>query len=273
MQFEDRLSKYLLSCLYGEHTLVEVGSDLLPDTVYADVLLIPESPLPQLPGAGLFARMTGERRCLVEAYSTSPTGEDLQTSRAKMALALRRAYRDGKGCQPPRGCLWILTPYWPQKGLEEVFAVEGEKREEGLLVWEGLETIYLVNTSLIELREETLLFRLLGRSFPRKEAVLTIFREQFEPYATLLNDFDLRFKKMAISEQIQQIDPRLLEDLQELRDTRQEVLLELGKEEGRKEGRKETQREIALQMLRQGFTSEQIQSVTSLSLEEIEKLS
>lgn len=76
MQFEDRLSKYLFGALFGEQTLVEVGSDLLPDTIYADVLLIPEDPLPELPGAGLFTRLTQARRCLIEAYSSSPSSED-----------------------------------------------------------------------------------------------------------------------------------------------------------------------------------------------------
>lgn len=272
MQFEDRLSKYLFGALFGEHTLVEVGSDLLPDTIYADVLIIPEEPLPELPGTGLFARHTQSRRCLVEAYSSSPSSEDLQTSRAKLQLALRRAYRDKKGPQPFRGCLWILTPYWPQKGLEEVFSREGEELEPGLLVWNDLEPIYLVNTSVIELREETLLFRLLSREFPRREAVLKIFSEQLEPYATLLDNFDLRFKRMAISDQIHEIDPRLVQDMNELRDTRREVLRELGKEEGREEGRQESIKEIALRMKEQGFTKEQIESVTGLTAEELDKL-
>jgi hypothetical protein len=49
---------------------------------------------------------------------------------------------------------------------------------------------------------------------------------------TVLNNFDLRFKKMAITEKIHQIDPRLLEDLIDLRDTREETLRELGQQEG-----------------------------------------
>jgi flagellar biosynthesis/type III secretory pathway protein FliH len=69
--------------------------------------------------------------------------------------------------------------------------------------------------------------------------VFEIFKTHIEPYVTVLNNFDLRFKKMAISPQIQQIDPRLLADLQELRDTREEVLRELGREEGRELGREE----------------------------------
>ena len=272
MQFEDRFSKYLFGVLFGEHTLVEVGSDLLPDTLYADVLLIPDEPLPELPGAELFTRLTGARRCLVEAYSSSPSSEDLQTSRAKLQLALRRAYRDKKGSQPPRGCLWVLTPHWPQKGMKEVFSQEGEEVEPGLLVWEGLEDIYLVNTSMIELREETLLFRLMSREFPRKEAVLKIFSEQMSSYVELLNNFDLRFKKMAVSEQLQQIDPRLLEDMKELVDTRQEVLLELGEKEGLERGREEEREKIARRMVEQGFSKEQIEATTGLSAEDVKKL-
>jgi hypothetical protein len=41
---------------------------------------------------------------------------------------------------------------------------------------------------------------------------------------------------MAISEQVHQLDPRLLKDLKELRDTREEALRALGREEGREEG-------------------------------------
>ena len=268
-KFKDRLGKFLFSRVFGEYTRLEVGTDLLPDTLYADVLLIPEAPLPPtIPGAGLLARLTGNKRCLVEPYSYSPSSEDLQTSIAKIHLALRRAYRDNLGAKPPRGCLWILTPIWPKKAISDVFAVAWEEREPGLYTWEGLETIYLVNTSVIGLREETLLFRLVSRGGPRKEAVLKIFREQLEPYVTLLNDFDLRFKQMAVSAEIQQIDPRLLEDWKELRDTREEVLRELGRKEGHKEGLEN----VARRMRQQGFSVDQIAGVTGLSPAEIEAL-
>jgi hypothetical protein len=237
MQFEDRLSKFLFRSLLEDYTTVEIGSDLLPDTFYADVLIIPDEPLLEtIPGLGLFARLTGTNRCLIEAYSRRCSAADLRTSLAKIRLALQRADKDGMGRKPPQGVLWLTVPYWPKKALAEVLHTPYEELEKGLRCWRGHEIIYVVNTSKIQLREDTILFRLLGKGSARRECVLEIFKSRLEPYMTLLNNFDLRFKKMAITEKIHQIDPRLLEDLIDLRDTREETLRELGRQEGQQKG-------------------------------------
>ncbi len=290
-QFEDRLSKFVVAALFEQHTHVEVGTDLLPDSFRADVLLIPQEPLPTtVPGAGLLSRLTGDARCLVESFSGQVHEVRLEANLSKLRLALQRAHQDKQGQPYPRGVLWLLFNYWPQKALEAVFSEPGEVIEPGLLCWHGLprETIYVVNTSTLEFREDTLLFCLLGRGRQRQQAVLKIFEEHIEPYATLLNQFDDRFGKMARSQQLDQLDKDTLNDLQELKDTREEVLRSLGLEEGRgigleegreiglEEGREEGERrramKIAKRLLASGMPPEQVASVTELSLKEVQLL-
>ncbi len=310
--FEDRLSKYLVASLYEQYTHVEVGTELLPDSFHADVLLIPHEPLPtNIPGAGLLSRLTGEARGLVEAFSGTVHEVRLEANLSKLRLALQRAHQDQKGQPYPRGVLWLLFNYWPRKALQAVFAHEGELIEPGLRCWQGLprETIYVINTSELEFREETLLFCLLGTGRQRQKAVLKIFEERMEPYATLLNQFDDRFRQMAHSQQLGQLDSDTLKDLKELKDTREEVLrslgmeegieagrkigLELGLEEGRElgleegrelgleegrelgleEGKKRKAFDIAQKLLATGMKPEQVAAVTELSLEEIQSLS
>lgn len=98
-----------------------------------------------------------------------------------------------------------------------------------------------------------------------------------EPYATLLNQFDNRFRQMAHSQQLGQLDSDTLKDLQELKDTREEVLRSLGLEEGREigleEGKKRKALDIAQKLLATGMQPEQVAAVTELSLEEVQSLS
>ena len=182
--------------------------------------------------------------------------------------------------------------------MEYVFGESGQEVESGLLRWEKgpRETIYMVNTSEIELRDETLLFRLLGQGRHRKEAVVKIFQENLERYVTLLNHFDLGFREMARSEQTQGMEPEEFENLRELHDTRMEVLLELGRKQGIEKGREEGiekgiekgiergiergiekgiekgREEVAVQMLREGLEVEQIARLTGLSEEVVARL-
>ena len=298
-QFEDRLSKFLVASLYESHTHVEVGTDLLPDSFRADVLLIPDEPLPtNIPGAGLLSRLTGEARCLVESFSGAVHENRLEANLSKLRLALQRAHQDKRGQPYPKGVLWLLFKYWPRKAMKSVFADEGELVEPGIRVWQGLprEMIYVVNTSEIEFREETLLFCLLGTGRQRQQAVFTIFKENIEPYMSLLNQFDDRFKKMARSQQLNQLDPETQSDLYELRDTREEVLRELGMKEGRKigleeglekgieqglekgieqgleKGKKRNSLKIAEKLLARGMQEEEVAAITELSMEEVQSL-
>lgn len=263
-QFEDRLAKYVMSYLFSEHVRVEIGADLLPDTFYADVMLIPESPLPLVPGAELLCTLTGAARCLIEPFSGMVHQERLEGTISKLRLALQRANNDKVGVDLPEGVLWLVTTYWPHKAIQNVLG-PGEEVESGLLKWKGFkrETVYLVNASQIELRDETLLFRLLGNKEKRKEAVWKVFEERFEPYVTLLNQFDMRFKEMIETGKTGQVSQEELKNLQDLRDTREEVLRDLGRED--------MARQIAQKMLELGEPVEKIASITGLSVEEIRK--
>lgn len=276
-QFEDRLAKYLAGNLFQEHTLVEVGADLLPDTFRADVLLIPETPLPDIPGAGLFTRMTQEARCLIEPFSSAVHPERLEANLVKLKLAIFRAHSDKIGRAYPKGVLWLIATYFPQKAVERVFQEPGEELEPGLLKWghSPRETIFLVHTNALELRDDTLMFFLFGKE-KRQDAVRKIFTEELEPYVTLLNQFDMRFQQMAENNPFSQIDPEEFRNLVDLRNTRAEVLRELGREEGRKEGREEgreeARQELAKKMLGLGEPPEKICTLTGLSLEELQAL-
>jgi hypothetical protein len=273
--FEDRLSKYLVAGLFTDTTYVEVGTDLLPDTFRADVLLIPSEPLPpNIRGAGLFTRLTGDARCLVEAFSGSVTEERLEANLSKLRLALQRAYRDQLGIPFPHGVLWLIFNYWPQKALDSVFATQGELVEQGIRRWRGLtrETIYTVNTAEIELREDTLLFCLLGKGGQRKQAVINVVQQRIEPYHTLLYNFDRSFLVMTQTQQLQQLDPETLQDFQELHDAREEALRLEGREIGLEEGKLDKAREIARKMLAQSIPHNTIAALTGLSLDEIAAL-
>ncbi len=294
-QFEDRLSKFLIAGLFADTTYVEVGTDLLPDTFRADVLLIPDKPLPpNFLGAGLLTRLTGDARCLVEAFSGSVPEKRLEANLSKLRLALQRAHDDQKGRPYPQGVLWLIFNYWPQKALDSVFAAQGELVESGIRRWQGLprETVYAVNTSEIELREDTLLFCLLGKGGQRKQAVINIVQQRFEPYHTLLYNFDRSFLIMTQTQQLQQLDPETLQDFKDLHDAREEALrqsglekgreigleegreigLEIGLEEGREIGLEEGRREIAKNLLAQGIPHDVIVKATGLSYEQIASL-
>ncbi|TNE48674.1 MAG: hypothetical protein EP343_14785 [Deltaproteobacteria bacterium] len=82
---------------------------------------------------------------------------------------------------------------------------------------------------------------------------------------------------MAHSQQLGQLDSDTLKDLQELKDTREEVLRSLGLEEGREigleEGKKRKALDIAQKLLATGMQPEQVAAVTELSLEEVQSLS
>ena len=277
-QFEDRLGKFLIGTLFSEITRVEVGTDLLPNAFYADILLIPERPLPlEVPGAGLLTKWTGDARCLVEPFSGSISEVRLEGTLSKLRLALQRTHDDKLGLSYPKGVLWLLVPYWPKTGISRVFGVEGETLEPGLRRWTlgAREMVYMVNTHVIELREETVLFCLLG-SGQRKAAVLKIFEEELEPYVSILNAFDEGFEQMARTQQDQNIDAVALDELRDIRDTRMEVLLDLGRKQGIQKGiqkgREEGREEIAAQMLRDGLALEQISRWTGLSEEALERL-
>jgi hypothetical protein len=284
-QFEDRLSKYLVAGVFGEYALVEVGTDLLPDNFRADVLLIPKQPLPTIQGVGLLTRLTGDARCLIEAFSGSVTEERLEANLAKLRLAIQRSYRDGLGLRYPKGVLWLIFNYWPETAMDAVFCEKGEVVEAGLRRWQGFrrETVYAINTAEIEVREETLLLCLLGKGRQRREAVIKIFAEHIEPYTTLLNTFDRSFF-MSQTQHPQQLTPEDLEDLRDLRDTREEVLRELGRKEGREIGLEEG-REIGLEeglekglemaaqrLLQRGLSPQDVAEMLSLPLSRIQDL-
>ncbi len=113
----------------------------------------------------------------------------------------------------------------------------------------GQDWIYLVNTKQVELEDDTVLFRLLGNKTPRREAVRQIFLEELEPYMTLLDEFDLEFQKMATTEPTPTISEQQWRNLQELRDTRADVLRELGREDGREVGREDGRMQEAQRVL------------------------
>jgi len=265
-QFEDRLAKYVAGNLFGDYVHVEVGADLLPDTFYADVLLVPNEPMPEVPGAGLLTRLTQDARCLIEPFSGQIHANRLEANLAKLRLALYRAYKDQLGVKEPKGVLWIISTYLPKAAIERVFAQEGQLLEPGLLMWKGFcrETVYLANTDELALRDDTLMFFLFGKEKKRKEAVLKIFGENLEPYVTLLNLFDERFRQMAEAKELINIDPEELQNLVALRDTREEALRELGRQEARQE--------LAKKMKEIGEPPEKIASLTGLSVEEIQNL-
>jgi len=264
-QFEDRLSKYLVSGLFAPWTDLEVGVELLPDPFRADILIIPQQPLPlDIPGAGLISRLTGDARCLVEAFSGTVHEELFEANLVKLRLALQRAHRDKKGQPYPHGVLWLIFNYWPQQAIRSIFADDGHELEPGLLRFPLLPrgTVYLVNTTKIAFREETLLFWLLGKGKQRKAAMATIFQQRIEPYMTLLNHFDRRLQQMTQS-QLQHLDPEQLQDLFELKDTRQEVLMELGHKQGELDARKQ----VARKLLAKGLSIQEVADLTDLSVE------
>jgi hypothetical protein len=264
------LAKYVVGNLFGDYARVEVGVDLLPDTFYADVLLIPNEPMPEIPGAGLLTRLTMDARCLIEPFSGKIHPNRLEANLAKLRLALYRAYKDQIGAEKPKDVLWIISTYFPKSAIERDFAKEGQLLEPGLLKWEGFcrETVYLVNTNELILRDETLMFFLFAKEEKRKKAVIKIFGENLEPYVTLLNLFDERFRQMAETKELANIDIEELQNLIALRDTREEALRELG----RQEARKEICEELAKKMKEIGEPPEKISSLTGLSLEEIQNL-
>ena len=277
-QFEDRLSKYLVAGVFGEYALVEVGTDLLPDNFRADVLLIPYQPLPTtMQGVGLLTRLTGDARCLIEAFSGSVTEERLEANLSKLRLAIQRAYRDGLGLRYPKGVLWLIFNYWPETAIESVFCEQGEVVETGLRRWQGFrrETVYAINTAEIAVREETLLLCLLGKGRQRREAVIKIFADHIEPYATLLNTFDRSFF-MSQTQHPSQLTPEDLEDIRDLRDTREEVLRELGRKEGREigleEGLEKGLEMAAQRLLRHGLSLQDVAEMLSLPLSRIQEL-
>lgn len=69
-----------------------------------------------------------------------------------------------------------------------------------------------------------------------------------------------------------QIDPEELKNLIHLRDTREEILRELGEQEGLEKGEQKARQEIAKKLLNIGDPPEKVASVTGLSLEELQKL-
>lgn len=277
-QFEDRLAKYVTGTLFGEYARIEVGAELLPDVFRADVLLIPENTLPEVEGAGLFSRLNGSARCLLEPFSGKVNPDRFEANLAKLRLALYRRHRDGLGTKYPEGVLWLITTYFPKTAVEQVFAEEGQYLEPGLLMWKGFsrETVYLVHTDELELRDDTVMFFLFGKEKNRKGAILKIFEENMEPYVKLLNEFDMRLRQMAETNQLNQLDPEELKNLVDLRDTREEVLRELGEKEGERKGKEagkeEARREIALKMLEIGEPPEKVSQLTGLSLKELQDL-
>jgi len=188
----------------------------------------------------------------------------------------------------------FLTPSLCDTPLHAV-ANEGSLRREGTDTpdarvlrlpsphrWQGLprETIYAVNTSELELREDTLLFCLLGKGGQRKQAVINIVQQRLEPYHTLLYNFDRSFLIMTQTQQLQQLDPETLQDFKDLHDAREEALRqsglekgrEIGLEEGREIGLEEGRREIAKNLLAQGIPHDVIVKATGLSYEQIASL-
>ncbi len=129
----------------------------------------------------------------------------------------------------------------------------------------------MVHANEVELRDDTLLFRLLGEGRQRKEAVTKLFQDNIEPYVTLLNNFGIRFKKMSNTNTLQNIDPTELKNLANLSDTRQEVFMELGKEQGLEKSCV-TLIQLAKTLARQRFPRVRettLQPIEELSMEEL----
>lgn len=268
-QPEDRWGKTLFQGLFETKANVEVGRELLPDPVYADIVLTPTDSLPELPGAGLFVEHTGKRIAIVEPYSSSPSDMDLRTSMAKLQLVLREKYRDKKGPRPVRGCLWILSRYSATDAIQEVFEPSPQELEEGFLHWPGIDPIYFVNTSRIGLRQETLLFKLLAKGRQRNEAIATIVQQELEPYFSLLNEFAEELSIMdKLPEEMTLSDEEQLQDIREMLAAREEALLQVREQKGKQEARQE----IAKKMLEIGEPPEKVASLTGLSIEDIQKL-
>lgn len=268
-QYEDRLSKFVTYGLFHDYAHVEVGSDLLPNAFYADSLIIPSKPLPEsIPGAGLLARHTGQARCLFEPFGGQVHAERFEANLCKLRLALLRAHKDGMAEKErlPQGVLWVVMNYWPKSVLESVLVVPGEELEPGVVRWvlSARETVFVVNTQELEVRDDTFLFSLLGKGGQRREAMARIFEGQIEPYVDLLNDFDRSLRKMVDSGTIKRSDREILEDLMSFRDTREEVLRGLGEMDAHKG--------VAKRMLGKGFSMDEIVELTGLSVEQIEKL-
>ncbi|TNE46355.1 MAG: hypothetical protein EP343_24125 [Deltaproteobacteria bacterium] len=252
--YEDNLSKYVMRAVLQSVGEVEVGSELLPDSFRADVLFIPSQPLPPLPGAGRLTDWIGERRCVLEAFSRKVTSSDLRSAQAKLSLAMWRSYKDHLGSGLRQGCLIILSTYWPRMALAEIFGDEYDMVEEGVRRWKlGRDHVYVVNTQKIVADPDTLLFRILGNRRLRHEAYRTILERRIEPYVTALNEFDLEYNNMSTSEQLQNMNPQLLQELQDYRYIRSEVLKEMGREEGRLEEAKH----MLLRLLNKRYPSEQ----------------
>jgi len=177
----------------------------------------------------------------------------------------------------PKGVLWLIFNYWPETAMDSVFGEKGEVVETGLRRWQGFrrETVYAINTAEIAVREETLLLCLLGKGRQRREAVIKIFADHIEPYATLLNTFDRSFF-MSQTQHPSQLTPEDLEDIRDLRDTREEVLRELGRKEGREigleEGLEKGLEMAAQRLLRHGLSLQDVAEMLSLPLSRIQEL-
>lgn len=82
---------------------------------------------------------------------------------------------------------------------------------------------------------------------------------------------------MAEAETLTQLTPEELKNLVSLRDTREEVLRELGQQEGREEGlelgEQKARKDIAKKMLELGEPSDKVATLTGLSQEEVQELS
>lgn len=103
--------------------------------------------------------------------------------------------------------------------------------------------------------------------------------QRSDRHSTHVTDKDRQRKKMATSDRIQQIDPRLVKNWEDLRDTRAEVLKELGLQEGKELGLQEGKlweaRRVLTRLLQRKFPevegwSDEVASIPSLeALEEL----
>lgn len=148
---EDRLGKLLFGGALADHGEVQEGRELLPDSLRADVLFQPHGALPpDLPGAGLLARLVGSRLAVIENFAAAPDATELRSAVAKLQLALLLASKKREAQGPhPRGCLIVVTPESAGGAERVILGPKPATVEEGVRRWQVLDPIYVVRADKV----------------------------------------------------------------------------------------------------------------------------
>jgi hypothetical protein len=236
-QFEDRLGKMLFSRVLAPYAAVEVGTELLPNSLKADVQAdCPPDLPPALPGAGLLARLAVGRIALIEPFSAAPDRLRLRSAQAKLHLALYQALLKRPDASPvPRGCLLIVSPAETPAARLDVLDGPGTEIEPGLWKWHEADPIYWIRSDLIARRPDTLIFRLLARKQRRFEAVREVYEAGVEPYRSITEEFQLRYREMESKGLLSHMSPEELAELKEIVAAQNRALERAGFERGRTE--------------------------------------